>query len=96
MERGVYMQLHLAENTCKYLNLSGIRSEAVFSVEGYYQFMDANTARMILLDINLGIRLQGTIFLIFNADTTAVNTPTNSAHNMSETIQITGNANAIL
>ena len=44
----------LAENTCKYLNLSGIRSEAVFSVEGYYEFMDANTARMILLDINLG------------------------------------------
>ena len=44
----------LAENTCKYLNLSGIRSEAVFNVEGYYEFMDANTARMILLDINLG------------------------------------------
>lgn len=44
----------LAENTCKYLNLSGIRSKAVFSVEGYYEFMDANTARMILLDINLG------------------------------------------
>ena len=45
----------LAENTCKYLNLSGIRSEAVFNVEGYYEFMDANTARMILLDINLGM-----------------------------------------
>lgn len=44
----------LAENTCKYLNLSGIRSEAVFSVEGYYEFMNAHTARMMLLDINLG------------------------------------------
>lgn len=44
----------LAENTCKYLNLSGIHAAAVFSAAGYYEFMDANTARMILLDINLG------------------------------------------
>lgn len=44
----------LAENTCKYLNLSGIHAVAVFSAAEYYEFIAANTARMILLDINLG------------------------------------------
>lgn len=44
----------LAENTCKYLNLSGVSSEAVFSVEEYLEFVKNNTSRMILLDINLG------------------------------------------
>ena len=44
----------LAENTCKYLNLSGINAAAVSGVEGYHEFIKGNTARMILLDINLG------------------------------------------
>ena len=43
----------LAENTCKYLNLSGIDAAAVSGVEGYREFIKGNTARMILLDINL-------------------------------------------
>lgn len=43
----------LAENTCKYLNLSGINAAAVSGVEGYHEFIKGNTARMILLDINL-------------------------------------------
>ncbi len=43
----------LAENTCKYLNLSGIDAAAVSGVEGYHEFIKGNTARMILLDINL-------------------------------------------
>lgn len=44
----------LAENTCKYLNLSGVSSEAVFSVEEYLEFVKDNTSRLILLDITLG------------------------------------------
>ncbi|RKI74908.1 DNA-binding response regulator [bacterium 1xD42-87] len=44
----------LAENTCKYLNLSGINAAAVSGVEEYREFIRENTARMILLDINLG------------------------------------------
>ena len=44
----------LAENTCKYLNLSGINAATVSGVEGYHEFIKGNTARMILLDINLG------------------------------------------
>lgn len=43
----------LAENTCKYLNLSGVDAAAVSGVEGYHEFIKGNTARMILLDINL-------------------------------------------
>ena len=43
----------MAENTCKYLNLSGIDAAAVSGVEGYHEFIKGNTARMILLDINL-------------------------------------------
>ncbi len=44
----------LAENTCKYLNLSGINTAAVSGVEEYCEFIKDNTARMILMDINLG------------------------------------------
>ncbi len=44
----------LAENTCKYLSLSGIKVAAVSGVEEYREFIRENTARMILLDINLG------------------------------------------
>lgn len=44
----------LAENTCKYLNLSGVNAAAVSGVEEYHEFIKGNTARMILLDINLG------------------------------------------
>ena len=44
----------LAENTCKYLNLSGINAAAVSGVEEYLEFIKDNTTRMILLDINLG------------------------------------------
>ena len=46
-------EVPLAENTCKYLNLSGINAAAVSGVEGYHEFIKGNTARMILLDINL-------------------------------------------
>lgn len=44
----------LAENTCKYLNLSGVSSKAVFSVEEYLEFVKDNISHLILLDINLG------------------------------------------
>lgn len=47
-------EVPLAENTCKYLNLSGINAAAVSGVEEYREFIKDNTARMILLDINLG------------------------------------------
>lgn len=47
-------EVPLAENTCKYLNLSGINAAAVSGVEKYHEFIRENTARMILLDINLG------------------------------------------
>lgn len=47
-------EVPLAENTCKYLNLSGINAATVSGVEGYHEFIKGNTARMILLDINLG------------------------------------------
>lgn len=47
-------EVPLAENTCKYLNLSGINAVAVSGVEEYREFIRENTARMILLDINLG------------------------------------------
>ena len=46
-------EVPLAENTCKYLNLSGINAAAVSGVEGYHEFIKGNTARMILLAINL-------------------------------------------
>ena len=46
-------EVPLAENTCKYLNLSGINAATVSGVEGYHEFIKGNTARMILLDINL-------------------------------------------
>lgn len=47
-------EVPLAENTCKYFNLSGINAATVSGVEGYHEFIKGNTARMILLDINLG------------------------------------------
>ncbi|MBD5543495.1 MAG: response regulator transcription factor [Lachnospiraceae bacterium] len=47
-------EVPLAENTCKYLNLSGINAAAVAGAEEYREFIKDNTARMILLDINLG------------------------------------------
>ncbi len=46
-------EVPLAENTCKYLNLSGINAAAVSGGEGYHEFIKGNTARMILLDIKL-------------------------------------------
>lgn len=46
-------EIPLAENTCKYLNLSGVSAVAVPGVAQYYDFIRENTARMILLDIQL-------------------------------------------
>lgn len=47
-------EVPLAENTCKYLKLSGINAVAIFSVEEYYEFIREHSVRLILLDINLG------------------------------------------
>ncbi len=47
-------EVPLAENTCKYFNLSGVKTAAVFGIKEYYEFINENTARMLLLDINLG------------------------------------------
>lgn len=47
-------EVPLAENTCKYFNLSGVKTAAVFGIKEYYEFTNENTARMLLLDINLG------------------------------------------
>ena len=47
-------EVPLAENTCKYLNLSGVNAAAVFSIKEYHEFMNENTTRLILLDVNLG------------------------------------------
>ena len=47
-------EVPLAENTCKYFNLSGVKTAAVFCIKEYYEFINENTARMLLLDINLG------------------------------------------
>lgn len=44
----------LAENTCRYLNLSGVNSYAVNSIKEYNEFSQENSAEVILLDINLG------------------------------------------
>lgn len=46
-------EIPLAENTCKYLNLSGVCATAVPGVAQYYDFIRENTARVILLDISL-------------------------------------------
>lgn len=46
-------EIPLAENTCKYLNLSGVSAAFVSGVAQYDEFIRDNTARMILLDINL-------------------------------------------
>ncbi len=47
-------EVPLAENTCKYLNLSGVSTAAVFSIKECYDFLSENKARLILLDVNLG------------------------------------------
>ena len=47
-------EVPLAENTCKYFNLYDVNAVAVFSIKEYYEFIKAHTARLILLDINLG------------------------------------------
>ncbi len=47
-------EVPLAENTCKYFNLSGINTAVVFSIKEYYEFLNENTAHLILLDVNLG------------------------------------------
>lgn len=43
----------LADNACRYLNLSGIKTYAVYTVSEYYAFMENNDADVVLLDINL-------------------------------------------
>ena len=47
-------EVPLAENTCKYLTLSGVNAASVFSIKEYHEFVKENTTRLILLDINLG------------------------------------------
>lgn len=46
-------EIPLAENTCKYFNLLGVSTFAVFSLKEYYEFVKENSAKLILLDINL-------------------------------------------
>lgn len=46
-------EVPLAENTCKYLNLSDIKTAMAFSIKEYYEFLNENIARLILLDVNL-------------------------------------------
>ena len=45
-------EVPLAENTCKYLTLSGVNAASVFSIKEYHEFVKENTTRLILLDIN--------------------------------------------
>ncbi len=44
----------LADNTCEYFNMFDVPSKAVYSQEEALAFLKNNTARLILLDINLG------------------------------------------
>lgn len=46
-------EVPLADSTCKYLNLSGVRAEAVHSVQAFDAFWKEHSARLILLDIRL-------------------------------------------
>lgn len=46
-------EVPLADSTCKYLNLSGVRAEAVHSVQAFDAFWQEHSARLILLDIRL-------------------------------------------
>ena len=44
----------LAANTAEYFNLFGVKTAVVYSVAGCREFFRGNTARVLLLDINLG------------------------------------------
>lgn len=47
-------EMELANNTCDYLNMFGIKSYVCFSKSEYEEFFKTNNASLILLDINLG------------------------------------------
>ena len=44
----------LADSTVEYFNLSGVKSAAVYDALSCQKFLNDNTARLLLLDINLG------------------------------------------
>ncbi len=44
----------LADSTAEYFNLFGVKTAAVYGAEECRRFFDANSAELILLDINLG------------------------------------------
>ena len=43
----------LADSTAEYFNLFGVKTAAVYSVSGCRDFLEHNTVKMLLLDINL-------------------------------------------
>ena len=44
----------LADSTAEYFNLFGVKTAAVYSAAGCRAFLRQDTARLLLLDINLG------------------------------------------
>lgn len=44
----------LADSTAEYFNLFGVKTAAVYSVFGCREFLERDTANLLLLDINLG------------------------------------------
>ena len=44
----------LADSTVEYFNLSGVKAAAVYDALSCQKFLKENTARLLLLDINLG------------------------------------------
>lgn len=47
-------EIELANNTCDYLNMFGVKSYVCYSKSEYEEFFKNNSASLILLDINLG------------------------------------------
>lgn len=47
-------EIELANNTCDYLNMFGVKSYVCYSKSEYEEFFKNNSALLILLDINLG------------------------------------------
>lgn len=49
----------LANSTAEYFNLFGVKTAAVYDTNGFLDFFSKNTAKLVLLDINLGQNQSG-------------------------------------
>ena len=47
-------ETELADNTAEYFNMFGVESKAVYTAEDAIDFLEKNSTKLILLDINLG------------------------------------------